>query len=205
MKWMIVFALLAAIILPFRGTDIATLDPAEALWLEKENGWVRIETDTGKEGIGKTVREALADMQATAPNTIFLETVDYLIVAQGSEMLLQQIIPILRGSCRVCAASEKPSMKHAAQFFAVHEPKKTLQQWRAEKGALPLLIQEAGRFHWRENENTKCTDECVAVGCIGGAVGEHSRTQPVAHGISNGSRLRHSDIFCPAKPGKNDS
>ena len=145
-QYIAVLVLLAT--LPFRGTDISELAPVEVVWLTEENGQVHLQTDTGDMGKGRTVREALANMKATALGAIFLETADYLVVKMGREDLVVQVYDILRPSCMVCVAEKIPDMKTAAQFLAAHEPQITLREYRAECGNLAILAERDGRFEW---------------------------------------------------------
>ena len=129
-----------------RGTDIGELAPVEVVWLTEENGQVYLETDTGDMGRGENVQEALCDMKATAPGTIFLETADYLIVQQGREDLLVQLYDILRPSCKVCVMQLMPDLEKAVTFLSAHEPLVTLRQYQVEKCALQILEEQDGRF-----------------------------------------------------------
>lgn len=133
---------------PFRGTDIAKLAPVEVVWLTEKGGQVYLETDTGDTGRGANVREALEDMKAAAPGSIFLETADYLIVEQGREVLLEQTYDVLRPSCMVCTAEKMPDMEAVAAFLAAHEPQTTLRQWQVESQRLSVLKEQEGRFEW---------------------------------------------------------
>lgn len=133
---------------PLRGTDIGKLTPVEVVWLAEKDGQVYLECDTTDAGWGESVQAALEDMKAAALGTIFLETADYLIVEQGQEALLEQINDLLRPSCKVCVAQSKPDWRNVSMFLNAHEPQVTLQQYRVEKNALPVLREEEGRFEW---------------------------------------------------------
>ena len=133
---------------PFHGTDIAKLAPVEVVWLTEKDGQVYLETDTGDKGWGKDVREALEDMKAAAPGSVFLETADYLIVEQGREVLLEQTYDVLRPSCMVCTAEVMPNMEAAAAYLSAHEPQTTLRQRQVDQRDLSVLREQEGRFEW---------------------------------------------------------
>ena len=147
LAYLAAFALLA--FTADRGTDIGKLMPVEVVWLAMENGQVYLQTDTGDMGRGADVETALQDMKASALGTIFLDTADYLIVAEGSEALLSQMYDILRPSCMVCVASQMPPMDRVAAFLTTHEPGVTLRSYRVVQNPLPKLEMDEGRYQWR--------------------------------------------------------
>lgn len=148
-RWFVYFAVLALCgTSSIRRTDIGELSPVEVVWLTDKAGQICLQTDTGDMGVGKDVQEALHNMKATAPGTVFLETADYLIVEQGREALLEQVGDILRPSCKICVARSMPDMEKASKFLIAHEPQVTLRQYQVEKCALPLLREQQGRFEW---------------------------------------------------------
>ena len=131
---------------PFRGNDLAVLSPVEVVWLEAEQGVVRIETDNGDVGVGDTVKAALENMKATASAEIFLDTADYLIVKQGSEALIEQMRESIRPSCSLCAAQKIPDMKKVAAFLSVHEPSVKMKNGFKGVESLPVLQERKGRL-----------------------------------------------------------
>lgn len=147
---------------PFHGTDIATLSPVEAVWLEEAGALVRIQTDGGDIGIGRTLRDALQNMKDTAPGTVFLDTADYLIVKSGSEHLIGQMRDVLRASCCVCVCKSMPDLEDAAAFLSAHEPSLKLKSTTAEATKFPLLDQKRGRLILIENEDSNFAADSVA-------------------------------------------
>lgn len=151
-RWILYIAIFVVVAIlgtiPFRGTDIAKLAPVEVVWLSQSGGRVHLETDTGDMGEGENVQAALNDMKAAAPGAVFLETADFLIVEQGDEELLTQVYEVLRPTCMVCISKKMPDMKAVAKFLAAHEPELTLRQYRVQRGELPILTEQEGRFKW---------------------------------------------------------
>lgn len=131
---------------PFQATDIATLCPVELVWLERDNGLVRIETDGENVGIGATAAEALENMKATASGMIFLDTADYLIVKAGDEALVSQMSEILRPSCSLCTAQSKPDLKETVDFLGIHEPTLKLKDIDTKQQQMQLLRETEGRL-----------------------------------------------------------
>lgn len=131
-----------------RGTDIAKLAPVEVVWLSERDGQVSLKTDMGDFGVGEDMQAALEDMKASASGTVFLDTADYLIVEQGREELLEQAYTFLRPSCMICVAEKMPDLEVAAEYLSAHEPELTLREYRVDKGEIPELVEQEGRFAW---------------------------------------------------------
>lgn len=131
---------------PFSGSDVAKLEPVEALCVSREADMVILRTDTHNEGRGADLPGALADMKKTASAEIFMETADYLILTPDCAELLPQITGLLRPATRVCFSDSRVDLEEAADFFSVHEPNCTLQDIRMGMGQIPLLKAEEGRM-----------------------------------------------------------
>lgn len=148
MKWIasLIAILLVAVLdwLPFQGTDVATLEPAEALYVSLEEQ-VLVETDGGWFGRGETVEQAIADLKESAPGQVFLQTVDYLLLQEGSEEVLPALYSHLRSGCSVCRIEEKPDVEKASAYLRTHRPGMTIQHYRAGKKEIPILIMEEER------------------------------------------------------------
>lgn len=168
MRYWAVYIVLYAIVgmfglSPFRGSDLATLSPVEAVWMETVGGEVHVETDGGEVGVGATVQCALDNLKETAAATVFLDTADFLIVKTGNEMLISQLSDVLRPSCSVCVADRRPDLKQAAAFLAVHEPFVKMKTF-CTVSDLPTLREEKGRLILIGKGNTGFSVDCVA-GC----------------------------------------
>ncbi len=154
MKW--ILSLLAILLvtalgwLPFEGTDVATLEPAEALYVSLEGEQILVETDGGWFGKGETVEEAVADLKESAPGQVFLQTVDYLLLQTESEALLPTLYAHLRSGCSVCRVEEKPDLEKASTYLRAHRPGLTLQDYRAGNTEIPKLTMEEDRAYLDE-------------------------------------------------------
>ena len=150
--WLLFFSLFIATAIfgpaSFRGTNIAKLAPVEVVWLSERDGQVSLKTDMGDFGVGEDMQAALEDMKASASGTVFLDTADYLIVEQGREELLEQAYTFLRPSCMICVAEKMPDLEVAAEYLSAHEPELTLREYRVDKGEIPELVEQEGRFAW---------------------------------------------------------
>lgn len=155
MRW--ILSLLATLLvaalgwLPFRGTDVATLEPAEALYVSLEEDAVLVETDGGWFGKGRNVDEAVADLKESAPGQVFLQTVDYLLLQTDSENLLPTLYSHLRSGCSVCLTEEKPDLEKATTYLRAHSPSTTMQDYRVGKTHIQKLIMQEDRAYLDES------------------------------------------------------
>lgn len=145
MKWLLGIGGILCVIafgwLPFKGTDVAMLEPAEILYVAFEDG-VLVETERGWYGKGATVEEAVQDLKTTSPGQVFLQTVDYLLVQQDSRFLLPDLYPYLRTGCMLCITEEKPDLQKAGQYLRAHRPAFTLLDVWTGNEKIPKLTME---------------------------------------------------------------
>ena len=118
------------------------LIPVEVVGLVEEDGRVLIRTDTGDHGSGRTMEEAVKDLKARAPGTIYLETADYLILWGDPDP--EQLLRYLRPSAEICLGTADP--KQAAAFMQAHRPEHTIHELRAGNREIPELREEEGGF-----------------------------------------------------------
>ena len=127
------------------GTDISDLEPVALVSVTMEENTVRIATDTGAEGTGGNLSEAVGNLHATAPATVFLDTAQYLLLNEETIPLLPQLYDLLRPGTRVCILSGKAALEEAAVFLKAHPPETTLLHCRAGQNQLPILYYNEGR------------------------------------------------------------
>lgn len=140
-------ALLLAAVLPARGTETASLQPAQVLLITEENGRVTARCDSGASGVGDDLERALFNMERTANGTLFLGTVEYVILGPGAYELLPQaaLSARLRPAARVCCALGTPDdLEALPDFFTAHRTRATLAQEKAallgeQPVAVPIL------------------------------------------------------------------
>lgn len=167
-KWVLCIAVLFAAKLlfgePFEGTDVAKLQPVQLLRVSLTESGVLLETETGDLGEGQNIREALDDMKAGASANIFLETAEFLLVADGARELLPELTEVLRPGCAVCIASEIVDLEQGAAYLAAHRPEVSLNDVRAGKMQLPHLVMKEGRLELEEPEDQSVADGGMAMG-----------------------------------------
>ena len=120
-------------LLPARGTDAAELEPAQVLLVSAEGGTLRLETDQGSVGLGKSLDEAMQDLQNGAAGTVFFGTVEHVVAAQSAAYLLPQLAASneLRPAAKLYLAPVLPEAAEAVEFLAAHPGNLTLQRTRA--------------------------------------------------------------------------
>lgn len=140
-KWMLGAAALAAL-LPSQGTDVAKLKPAELLCVHSEGTELVIQTDTGDKGRGDTAESALEDLKQTADGDIFLDTVEFLLIAENTEYDLNDFAQALRPTVRPCILRGEADLQAAAKYLSAHPLHASLR-----KKTIAVLTSEKGWFH----------------------------------------------------------
>ncbi len=134
-KWLYLTVLLAAFgllsRLPHPSRDLAKLDPVRLVYIHMEADELHMETDTGGQGSGPTLTEALDDMKDNADAEIFLDTAEYLVL-DPAVPITEEIFARLHPTCKVFYAAQRPDLEKAAQYLAVHPPDLTLAHLRAQ-------------------------------------------------------------------------
>ena len=154
MKYRIIMLmLLAAAMLPTQGKEVGKLIPAAVLSvrLDEETNNVILQTDSENTGEGETTDAALLDLRAAAPGEVLLDTVEYVIAAEGDTAALLELKNILRPNVRVCKASEEVDLKEAWQYLRAHSPTVRMSEI-SENTVLQTLTWIEERFHL-ENGN----------------------------------------------------
>lgn len=139
-------AALTLYLLPSPGQDAMTIRPVEVVCLTGEGNGVQILTDTGAAAGGTTLQDALERLHAEAAEEIFLDTADYLLIGEGCEDLLPEVMALLRPSCVVCRFRGKPQMEQVGRFLRQHRPTLTLARYRAGVRDFSILKTEGGRM-----------------------------------------------------------
>ena len=134
--------LVLSLLVPEYRTDVGKLIPVNLIYIYEEEGVV-LETDTGNEGRGDTLEEAIRDLKETASGEIFLDTADYLLTE--SEDLALIMTEYLNGSVRVCITEESLDLEQAAEYLQVHRPKGKLKTAK-EEGIREQLTETEGQM-----------------------------------------------------------
>ena len=155
MKRIIYGALVAAaLLIPTTPQELGKLKPVEVVKLNKEEGMIRIETDTGDSGLGETVELALRESKATTPGTIYLDTAEYVLLPKQEEELLHQLSAHLNPSVRICTWEGNIDLNEASGYLNAHKPRNEMKHYKA---GMPLqtLSSENGVLKLKEKSVEK--------------------------------------------------
>ncbi len=140
MKRIIIYCLILAgtLAIPVKKTDVGKLKPVQAVWISKQNGQIVLQTDTGDTGAGRTVGDALADMEAACLGIIYLDTAQFLLVSENALDQIPALRQHLKGSVKLCQWEGKGSISDAAKYMSAHEIGCPLKAWDVGVN-LPIL------------------------------------------------------------------
>lgn len=145
MKRMLLFAGLIAVtsflgLMPFEGTDVGKLHPVEVMVVSCVEELIVFETDTGVRGIGKTVDEAIEDLKCASTGMIFLDTVNYVLVHNDVEYMIDLLYGHLRPACQVYTFAGDGKWRNLARYLESHPSNVTLLEHRQGMRDVPGLV-----------------------------------------------------------------
>ena len=131
MKRIIIYCLLlgAVLAIPVEKLDVGKLEPVQAVWMYTAADKIVLETDTEDRGSGRSVDEALADLENRCKGIIYLDTAQFLLVSENSVDHIPALGHYLKGSVKVCQWEGKGSVADAAKYMAAHENGCKLSTW----------------------------------------------------------------------------
>lgn len=147
MKRIILYALILilTLLLPVNRLDVAELRPVEVIYIYKENDRVVMETDTEDKGTGADAAQALADMRATSPAVIYLDTAEFLLIGEDAKEEAETLRSELKENVRLCEAAGQIDLPLAAKYLTVHGELPTFRSWNMDT-RLPLIYTEKERL-----------------------------------------------------------
>lgn len=129
---------------PVKSIDLGNLRPVEVVMVCRQADAVVIATDTEDVGRGTDAAAALENLKATTPGTVYLDTAEYLLVAEDAEDAAEQLRNSLKKSVRVCMAEPEVDLKTAAEFLPVHGDLPQLKNWKTGDKLPCLTVTENG-------------------------------------------------------------
>lgn len=126
-------------LLPFTGTDVGKLHPVEVLAVSVSDEQITVETDTGLEGTGKSLKAAIEDLKQTSAGKIFLETANYLLVNEDGISLLPELFALLRPACQVYISAGSGKMDKVSKYLESHPSDVTLLRYMQGMENIPKL------------------------------------------------------------------
>ena len=152
MKKVILMATIVAIVsaagfMPFDGTDIAELHPVEVLIVSRNGNDLILETDSGMHGTGKGVQEALLDLKNSTSGNIFLDTVNYLLVAPDCVDKIASLWDYIRPACQVYSFKGEGEYSKIGKYLKTHPSEATVLRCMQKVKRISILIMEGEKFH----------------------------------------------------------
>ena len=127
-KYFYILIIVVSLLVPVEKTDIAKLQPVEAVFVHDEAGRVEIFTDTGDWGEGATALAALEDMKANATRYIYLDTARYLLVSK--EQQIADLRKELKGGVRIGLWDPGDELCDVVNYLAIRDNMPELRNWR---------------------------------------------------------------------------
>lgn len=147
MRFMALLLLLTAVLsllgrTPFSPVEISRLQPAELLVVSGAEDGISLRTEDGLAVWGKDFAAALENLQASAPGTLLLSTVDR-VVLTGVRLPAEELVACgLRPGTAVCTAPWVEDPERLAGYLRPREGRVTLGKLLEDpQTPLPALIQ----------------------------------------------------------------
>lgn len=114
---------------PVERLDVAKLEPVQTVAISREADTIVVQTDTDNKGIGKTVDLAIENLEETTPGVIYLDTAEYLLVAENAQDIAHALRSYLTPSVKVALWDGEGSVQSAAKYLGVRKDLKKLKDW----------------------------------------------------------------------------
>ncbi len=149
-RWSVLLILIITVGISTRihpaNNDVSALEPVELMYVTTQNGIYYLSTDTGQQGRGNTVANAIANLKAVSGKKIFLNTAEHLLVSPSALEAVDRISAYLRPDCSLTVAQGIPDPRQAAPFLDAHKPEFTLNDYRAGDRDIPVLHCQEGEM-----------------------------------------------------------
>ena len=133
----ILYVLILAVLFlaPVERLDVARLEPVQTVAVSMEEDTVLLETDTENAGRGTDVDSAIENLEQTTPGVIYLDTAQYLLVAEDAVACVEVLRQYLHPSVKVSLWDGEGSVRDAAKYLGIRKDLPELRDWKptAEK------------------------------------------------------------------------
>ena len=134
--------------------DAAALVPVQALLIDAKDGEVLVTADTGDDGRGGNLDEALSDLRDGCAGALFTQTAEHVVLTQKAWFLMPQVCVSaqLRPAAKLYrAVGQSISAERALSFLQAHPGELTLSRARAallenKEVQAAVLVQTGGGF-----------------------------------------------------------
>lgn len=118
---------------PVERLDVAKLEPVQTVAISAEAGTIVVQTDTKKRGEGRSIREAVEDLESNTPGVIYLDTAQYLLVTDEATCYYGEIKKYMLPSVRVSLWDGKGSVETAAKFLEIRRDLPRLKDFKPQE------------------------------------------------------------------------
>lgn len=115
---------------PVERLDVAKLEPVQTVAVRITEQQVVIETDTKNRGEGKSIKEAIADLEENTPGVIYLDTAQYLLLTDEAVRYSADLENYMRPTVRVSMWDGEESVEKAAKFLDVRKDLPRLKDFK---------------------------------------------------------------------------
>ena len=147
MKRILLYIVIIVVVfaVPLSRADVGRLEPVQTVAIYMLGDDYVVETDTLGWGIGRSLEEAIADLKASAPAIVYLDTADYLLLQPGILEEAETLKSVLKGSISVYFFEGDPELQAVSKFLNIHDEKVYLKNWK-NGVVLPVLTTKNGRM-----------------------------------------------------------
>lgn len=133
----ILYVLILALLLlaPVERLDVARLEPVQTVAVSIKEDAVLLQTDTENAGRGTDIDSAIENLEQATPGVIYLDTAQYLLVAEDAVACVEVLKQYLHPSVKVSLWDGEGSVQDAAKYLGVRKKLPQLRDWNlpAEK------------------------------------------------------------------------
>ena len=131
--------------LPVERADVGKLRPIQTVAVSGKGALVTLRTDTGDMGTGSTAIQALANLKATTSGIVYLDTAEFLLVADNAVTYAEELREVLHDNVKLCIADDTVDPKAVTQYLATHDILPKMKHWQPNE-ELPVLKQLGERL-----------------------------------------------------------
>ena len=138
-RWVIYIAILVVTVaVPVKPRNIGDMLPVRVVGIYKEGNRFRIDTDTGNQGYGATVGEALQNLEDSAVGVVYLDTVEYLAITKETEAAVDMLRQRLKSGTEVCMVQGPLDLAKLGEYLDAHGTLPKLRNWKTST-EVPLM------------------------------------------------------------------
>ena len=112
--------LCSLLFVPLERVQIAQLHPVTAVAVRMENDKIVVETDGGLRGTSQSLAGAVEDLKINAPFVVYLDTAEYLLIAENALIYIEELAAYLKDSTKVCLTDAQDDLEWMIRYLDSH-------------------------------------------------------------------------------------